>query len=110
MSTGRLDVSGVFQPVTVRTDEAQFSLSTDSLLFRENGIEFLAPTPVALWAEVTLELRSPTDGKMLRGAGVVVDCSGNRHSGYVVTLLFTNLTRQSRERLAQLAQAQAQAR
>jgi hypothetical protein len=54
---------------------------------------------------VTVELRSPADSRPVRGIGVVVDCAGNRHSGYVVSLLFMNLTRQSQERLVQLAQA-----
>jgi hypothetical protein len=34
---------------------------------------------------------------------VVVDCSGNRHVGYTVSLLFLNLSRQSQERLSALA-------
>jgi hypothetical protein len=36
---------------------------------------------------------------------VVVACDGNRHSGYAVSLLFMNLSRQSTEQLSALASA-----
>jgi hypothetical protein len=34
---------------------------------------------------------------------VVVDCTGTRHSGYRVAMVFTSLSRQASERLALLA-------
>jgi len=102
MSTSKLDTSGAFQPVLVQTQETKLSLSLAEVSIRDNGIEFLSPNPIPAWTEVTVDLRSPSDSKPVRGSGVVVDCAGNRHSGYVVSLLFTSLTRQSRERLVEL--------
>ena len=43
--------------------------------------------------------------KCVIGNGVVVDCTGNRHSGYVVSVLFLNLARQAQERLTSLARS-----
>ena len=107
MSTTKLDTSGVFQPITVHTQKTQLLLSDREVSIRSNGIEFLSPSPIAAWTEVTVDLRSPQDQGPVRGTGVVVDCTGNRHSGYVVSLLFMNLTRQSQERLTNLARGQA---
>ena len=73
---------------------------------RRNGIEFLAPQEIPEWTEVTVDLRSPVDGKPVRGTGVVVDCTGNRHAGYIVSLVFMSLSRQSQERLSELAELQ----
>jgi len=70
---------------------------------RKNGIAFLSRSPLSLWTEVTVDLRSPLEARPVRGSGVVVDCSGNQRTGYVVSLMLTNLTRQAQERLSQLA-------
>lgn len=52
---------------------------------------------------MTVELENSVPGKKVRCTGVVVACHGNRHSGYQVTMLFTNLTKQSQARLNDLA-------
>ena len=79
------------------------------MVFRKNGIEFLAPQSMPEWTEVTVDLTSPMDGKPVRGTGVVVDCTGNRHAGYVVSLVFMSLTKQSQARLSELAEVQPSA-
>jgi hypothetical protein len=103
MSSGKLDRSGVFQPVTVRSAETNLSLPTSSVHVRKNGIEFITSNAIPAWTEMTVDLFSPGDAKKIHCTGVVVGCTGNRHSGYVVSMLFMNLTRQAQERLNMMA-------
>lgn len=53
---------------------------------------------------MTVSLRAPDNG-VVNCTGVVVACSGNRHSGYHVSMVFTSLSRQAQARLAALAQS-----
>lgn len=105
MTTSKVDSSGVFRGISVQasTSESAFLLAPEQVAIRRNGIEFLSPNPIPRWTEVTVDLRSPLDGRPVRGSGVVVECTGDRHAGYVVSLLFMNLTRQSQARWSQLA-------
>jgi hypothetical protein len=103
MSTSKLDASGSFQPVTVQAGQRHLSLPAHGVAIRPNGIEFLTSKPLPLWTEVTVELRAPLEPRPVRGSGVVVDCTGSRHTGYVVSLVLMNLTRQSQARLSQWA-------
>lgn len=52
---------------------------------------------------MNVDLRSPRDSKKVHCTGIVVDCIGSRHTGYLVSMVFMNLTRQAQERLSQLA-------
>jgi len=103
MSTSKVDPSGVFHPVTIQTQQTLLRLPASQVSIRRNGVEFLSAHPIPLWTEVTVDLRSPLDARPVRGTGVVVECTGNRHAGYVVSLVFMDLTRQSQERLSHLA-------
>lgn len=103
MSTSKLDATGSFQPLTIQAGPTRLSLPSGSVAIRPNGIEFLSAKPWPLWTEVTVELRSVGEPRPVRGSGVVVDCSGNRHTGYVVSLVLMSLTRQSQARLSQWA-------
>src|SRR5262245_31552921 len=103
MSSSKLDTSGIFNPVTVQGDKTQLSLPPDAVRFRRNGIEFRSPTPIPVWTEMTVTLRSPGDTGKVNCTGVIVACDGNRHTGYAVSMLFLNLSRQSQERLNLLA-------
>jgi hypothetical protein len=47
-------------------------------------------------------LQSPRGGK-LHCTGVVVNCSGNKHLGYRVSMLFTSLSRQAQAQLNVMA-------
>jgi len=102
MSTSKLDTSGVFdqQPQS----EVRLTLSSHAIKFRRNGLEFLSSKPVSVWSEMTIDIESP-DAKKVRGTGVVVACDGCHQSGYVVSFIFMNLSRQAQERLGALAQA-----
>lgn len=105
MSARKADSPGSFDQVTLQARQTQLTLPHDSVLIRKNGIEFRSPTPFPAWAEMTLTLQSPLDNARVNCAGVVVACSGNRHSGYRISLLFTSLSRQAEARLSALAQA-----
>jgi PilZ domain len=106
MSASKIDTSAVFQPLTVESDRTTISLAQDAVRIRRNGIEFRSPAPIPVWAEMTVTLESVGEGKRVHCTGVVVACEGNRHTGYAVSMLFLNLSRQSQERLNSLAFAQ----
>lgn len=99
MTTSKLDDSGVFEKAGGGSSETHFLLSTHEVAVRRNGIEFLSHRPIPLWKEVTVQLQSPWDHRSLEGVGVVVDCTGNRHTGYVVSLMFVHLPPGSEQRL-----------
>jgi hypothetical protein len=103
MSTSKLDTSGVFDSVSVHGAETRLSLPAHAVRIRKNGIEFQSSRPISLWTEMTVELYSPRGSKKVRGTGVVVDCHGNRHSGYLVAMVFMNLSRQAQASLSLLA-------
>ena len=103
MSTSKVDNSGVFRPLSLPPSQTRLVLPANQVAIRKNGIEFLSPNAIPLWAEVTVDLRCPLEPRPVRGSGVVVDCTGNRHTGYVVSLMLMNLTPQTQERLSQLA-------
>jgi hypothetical protein len=105
MSTSKLDTSGIFQPSKITSAQTRLSLSASAIRFRKNGIEFRSEKPIPTWTEMTVDLQSPVDGKKVHGTGVVVDCAGNRHSGYLVSMVFMNMSRQSQERFKQIAVA-----
>ncbi len=48
---------------------------------------------------MTLSLQRTGESKRIHCTGVIVACDGNRHQGYTVSMLFTNLSRQSQARL-----------
>jgi hypothetical protein len=82
-------------------------LPTDLVTIRKNGIEFLSPEPLAPWAEMTITLETPLDGQRIQCNGVVVSCTGNRHSGYTISLVFTDVSQRDQARLVALAYQQA---
>lgn len=103
MSARKLENRGDFAPVTVQAQKTQLTLPPDAVCIRKNGIEFRTGTPIPPWTEMTIDVQSPRDSRKARCTGVVVACTGNRHGGYHVSVLFTNLSRQSQVRLSQLA-------
>jgi hypothetical protein len=103
MPASRLDNSGVFRPVTIQADTDHLVFPPHAVRIRRNGIEFQSAKSFPVWTEMTVALKSPGEERKLKCTGVVVDCVGNRHTGYTVSLLFLNLSRQSQERLDTLA-------
>jgi hypothetical protein len=80
-------------------------LPANAIRIRKNGVEFQTGQPIPVWTELTVDLHSPLDGKRIHATGVVVACNGNRHTGYGVSMVFMDLSRQSQERLSRLAGA-----
>ena|SRR5487761_2232895 len=91
--------------VNVSSRETALELSADQVSLRKNGIEFRSPSPFTEWSEMTVSLHSPLDGSKVSCHGVIVACAGNRHAGYLVSMIFTSLTKQAQARLESLAQS-----
>ena len=103
MSASKLNTTDIFQSASDQPLTTSLKLAASSIRIRKNGIEFPTLRPIPTWTEMTVEIESPLEAKKVRCAGVVVACNGNRHNGYVVALVFTNLSRQARARLNTLA-------
>ena len=103
MSARKVGNAELFQPVTVQTQATSLSLSAGDIRIRKNGIEFRSRDTIPVWTEMTVELQTPLEPKKLQCTGVVVASTGNRHAGFVVSMLFTNLSRQTQARLNDLA-------
>jgi hypothetical protein len=105
MSASKVQTIGSLQEVTVEARQTRLSLSPDSVIIHRNGIEFRSPTPLSEWAEMTLTLQSPGGGGRVHCTGVVIACTGNRHTGYHVSMVFTGLSKQAQARLSTMAYA-----
>ena len=90
--------SDLIQTITVQSSATLLSLSPTAFRIRKNGIEFTCENDVAMWTEMTVDLQLPGT-KSFSCSGVVVSCTGNRHSGYSVSLVFTGVSKQAQERL-----------
>ncbi len=102
MCARKAQASDPFQDVTVEARQTRLSLSPDSVVIHRNGIEFRSATPFSEWAEMTLTMQSPGDGRV-HCTGVVIACTGNRHTGYHVSMIFTSLSKQAQARLTTMA-------
>jgi hypothetical protein len=107
MSARKAETNGSFQhaadSVAVETRQTRLSLSPDSVIFHKNGIEFRSAMPFSPWAEMTLTLQSPGDGGRIHCTGVVISCTGNKHTGYHVSMVLSGLSRQAQARLTTMA-------
>lgn len=103
MSASKLDTSLTFGPFLVQSGGQRLTLPARAVRVHKNGIEFRSPSSFAPWTEMTLELEAPSDTRRIQATGVVVACSGDRHTGYQVSLVFTRLSAQSKARLDILA-------
>jgi hypothetical protein len=103
MSARKVQTTDSFQQVTVEARQTRLSLSPASVIIHKNGIEFRSTTPFSEWAEMTLTLQSPGDGGKVHCTGVVIACTGNRHAGYHVSMVFTSLSKQAQARLTTMA-------
>jgi len=75
------------------------NLPAEAVRVRKNGIEFRSKDSFQPWTEMTLSLQRTGESKKIHCTGVIVACDGNPHQGYTVSMLFTNLSRQSQARL-----------
>lgn len=81
----------------------RITLPAGSVRVHKNGIEFVSPEAFSPWMEMTVELETPVDNRRIEANGIVVACHGNRHTGFTVSMVFTNLSPQSQARLHTLA-------
>jgi hypothetical protein len=75
------------------------TLPAEAVRVRKNGIEFRSRDAIQPWTEMTLSLQRTGETKKIHCTGVIVACNGNRREGFVISMLFTNLSRQSQARL-----------
>ena len=107
MSARKAETGGSLQQqVTVEARQTRLSLSPDSVIIHKNGIEFRSASPFSSWTEMTLMLQSPREEGRVHCNGVVISCTGNKHTGYHVSMIFTSLTKQAQARLSQMAYSQ----
>ncbi len=106
MSARKAAVADSLHQVTLEARQTRLSLSPDAVIIHRNGIEFRSATPFSDWTEMTMTLQCPRDGARVHCNGVVISCTGNKHSGYHVSMVFTGLSRQAEARLNALAFAQ----
>lgn len=83
-------------------DPTLVHLSADQVLFRKNGIEFRSAIAIPVWTEMTVDLQAAA-GRKIDCNGVVVACSGNRHTGYLIAMVFTGMTPQHQRQLERIA-------
>lgn len=108
MSTSKIDpVSNELLASSEDLACQRLTLPTEAVVIRRNGIEFRSAKPITQWAEMSVDLESPWDGTKINCRGVVVACEGNRHAGYIVSLMFMNLTPQNQQQLDSIAYSQA---
>ena len=105
MSARKAAISDALHHVTVEARQVRLSLSPDAVIIHKNGIEFRSVVPFSDWTEMTLTLRSPRDGTKVHCNGVVISCTGSKHTGYHVSMVFTGLSKQAQARLDMLAHA-----
>lgn len=55
---------------------------------------------------MTVALQSPAEEGRLHCTGVVISCTGNKHTGYHVSMVFTSLSKHAQARLNTIAHAQ----
>jgi len=92
---------------SIREDFANrtsLDLAAGEVYFRKNGIEFRSNSSIPVWTEMTVDLHTPK-GKHIACTGVVVACSGNRHSGFAIAMVFTEMTPQHQQQMAEFARA-----
>jgi hypothetical protein len=75
------------------------TLPAEAVRVSKNGIEFHSREAFQPWTEMTLSLQRPGVTKKINCTGVIVACNGNRHDGFSISMLFTNLSRQSQNLL-----------
>lgn len=96
MSARKLDS----QPLGISPGPTQcLNLPTSAVQVRKNGIEFRNSDPITPWTEMTVTLQGPNPARKVKFTGVIVACSGDRKQGYLISMLFTHVSRLSQARL-----------
>lgn len=93
--------------LTVEARQSSLTLPPEAVSLHRGGIEFRSQKPFARWVEMTVSIQSPHDGAKVNCTGVVVDCSGNKHAGYHVSMVFTSLSKLAEARLNSIMYSRA---
>ena len=107
MSARKIESGTLQQQVTIEARQARLVLSPGSVIIHKSGIEFRSASAFSPWTEMTITLQSPKDSGKVNCTGVVISCTGNKHAGYHVSMVFTSLTKQAQARLSTMAQSEA---
>lgn len=81
-------------------------LAANEVYFRKNGIEFRTDASIPVWTEMTVDLHTHR-GQQISCTGVVVACSGNRHTGFLIAMVFTDMSPQHQRQMDEFAFASA---
>jgi hypothetical protein len=92
-------VGALGQHVTVEARQASLTLSPEAVSIHRGGIEFRSGKSFPRWVEMTVTIKSPHDGATINCTGVVVDCTGSKHAGYHISMVFTSMSKQAEARL-----------
>jgi hypothetical protein len=103
MSARRIDSPVSLHQVTLEARQTRLTLSPNAVIIHKNGIEFRSAIPFSQWTEMTMTLQSPYDGGRVNCTGVVISCTGNKHAGFHVSMVFTGLSKQAQARLTTMA-------
>lgn len=107
MSARKITSHRSSEQLTVNSRKASLTLSPDAVSIHKGGIEFRSETAFPSWVEMTVTLQSPHDGATVNCTGVVVGCSGNKHAGYHVSMVFTGMSKQAEARLNTIVYSRA---
>ena len=102
MSARKIGNTGLLQPVSLQTRTTRLDLPASAVRLRKNGIEFRSDNAIPVWTEMTIAMETPQTPRKITLTGVVVACTGNSHAGYMVSMLFTNVSKQTQARLNSL--------
>lgn len=85
------------------TTPHRLTLATHAVRVAKNGIEFHSAHPIPIWKEMTADLETVFQ-KKIHCTGVIVACAGNRREGFMVSMLFTHVSKQAQTILGSLAE------
>jgi hypothetical protein len=102
MSASKINPDSFPSPDQVPTNPTMLNLAADQVFFRKNGIEFRSAAEIPVWTEMTVDLTAK-QGEKLTCNGVIVSCSGNRHTGFQIAMVFTGMSAQHQQQLDNFA-------
>ena len=95
-----------YDPLAAESNAKVLPLLSGFFQIRKNGIEFQSSSLIPEWTEMTVDLQSSHSGGKLQCSGVVVACSGSKHAGYRVSMVFTSMTEQAQAQLNTMARSE----
>ncbi len=108
MSASKLTPTTSKSSPTDSSNHTTLDLAADEVYFRKNGIEFRAQSSIPVWTEMTVDLQTQR-GEHVACTGIVVACSGNRHTGYLIAMVFTDMSPQHQRQMDAFAVTSAAA-